>query len=110
MTTRTHNRFTRTSLLIGAVLLLGTGSVFAAAGDAQEQAGSMLAGVTGAHVSFPVSASDTTQVDPQSQAQRLLTGRPRISAGTASNESQNTAVAIASPSDQARWLLAGKGS
>ena len=110
MTTRTHNRFTRSFLLAGATLLLGSGSVFAAAGDAQEQARNMLTGVAGDNVSFPVRASDATQVDPQVQAQWLLAGKAQNSAGTASNESHKTVVAAASASDLARRLLAGKGS
>ena len=108
MTTRTHNAITRTFLLTGAALLLSTGSVFAASDDAQDQARSLLTGAAGAHVSFSVSAGDTARIDPQIQAQRLLGGAPRTPAVTAPNESQQAAVAGASPSDFARRLLAGK--
>lgn len=110
MTTRNNNRFTRSLLLAGAALLLGTGSAFAAPGDAQEQARNMLAGVAGDNISFPISSGTATLVDPQVQAQRLLAGKPRISAGAASDEAPKTAVADASASELARKLLAGKGS
>lgn len=109
MTTYTHNRLTRSFLLAGAALLLGTGSGFAAAGNAQEQARNMLTGVAGDKVSFTVSANDATQVDPQVQAQWLLAGKARDPQGTTS-VAQKIAVADASPSDLARRLLAGKGS
>jgi hypothetical protein len=108
MTTRTHNPITRTFLLAGAALLLSTGSASAASHDAQDLARSLLTGAAGAHVSFPVSAGDTARIDPQIQAQRLLTGAPRTSAVTAPNESRQSAGADASPSDFARRLLAGK--
>ena len=110
MTTRTYNRFTRSFLLSGATLLLGSGQVFAAAGDAQEQARNMLTGAAGDNVSFPVSANDATQVDPQVRAQWLLAGKAQNSASMAADESEKTFVAQASASDLARRLLAGKGS
>jgi len=105
MNTRTYNRITRTFALTAA-LFLGSGSVFAATNDAQDQARSML---TGKRVSFPV-ASDTTRVDPQTQAQWLFAGKPRPIAGAVSKESQTAQAGGAAPSDYARWLLAGKGS
>jgi hypothetical protein len=110
MTTRIYNPITRTFLLTGATLLLSTGSVFAASPDAQDQARSLLTGAAGAHVSFPVSAGDTTRIDPQVQAQRLLIGAPRTPAATTPNESQKSAIAAVSPSDFARRLLAGKAN
>ena len=110
MTTRNNNRFTLSFLLASAALLLGSGSAFAAPGDAQEQARDMLAGVAGDKTSFPISSSTATLVDPQVQAQQLLAGKPRISAGATSNEAPKTVVADASASELARRLLAGKGS
>jgi hypothetical protein len=108
MTTFTHNRVTRSFLLAGAVLFVGTGSGIATAADAQQQARSLLSGVAADHVAFPVSASEATQIDPQVQARWLLAGTQHEA--LRAPQSQKTVVAGASASDLARRLLAGKGS
>ena len=104
---RTRNRFAFRFLLASGALLLNTDFAFAA-GDAQEQARSVLTGVAGDHVSFPVSVSDAHQVDPQTHAQWLLAGKPQGSSAATPTQLQNTGVVDAS--NLARRLLTGNGS
>jgi len=110
MNTRKCNRFNRSLLLAGAAALMGSGFVYAAADGAQEQARSMLSGVAGDDVSFPVGGTGAEWVDPQMQARWLLSGRPKESGRTPSDKSQKALVADVSPADLARRLLGGRGS